>query len=176
MSELVLRESSPLSTPTRVQEREVTLKFGDWSEDGHGKSESIRVRLVGNDVSNEALAEARAKAEEKTGIKLERIFNDYEDSQISVDDFVKIVSLGLPLGDSPHVKHSGLYYHLDEPDELEEYFPGEAVQGEDLDALRVVLAFLGYQIPNFSYRVVKEDVILGGYGAVVKSFGYGLFY
>lgn len=44
-----------------------------------------------------------------------------------------------------------------------------------VDAVRLVMFFLGYGIEGFSYRVVPDDVIIGGVGAPLESFGYGLF-
>lgn len=160
-----------------METREVRLVFGDWSGDGHQLTKIIRLNLTGDDVSDEAMRTARLKAEEASGIVLESLLEEYEEYEIDEDDFFAILDAGMDIR-QPENEDVIIGYSVDfmdkqrvaeaklDPNASDYYF----------DAVRLVMAFLSFDMDNFSYSVVPEpDTILGNYGAVVNGFGYGLF-
>lgn len=70
------------------------LPIGDWSKDGHGECEKI---LIESDSSLEDIREAHFKIEEKTGIDIHEIANEYEDNTMKSDTCLEIIELGLDI-------------------------------------------------------------------------------
>lgn len=173
---------------TELQTREAILRIGDWSDDGHGKHVEARVRMTGVDVSNESLAAARKRAEEALGFELESICQEYEESSIGVDELTKLIELEFPIFTPPDAIESDIIVWLRDGDgewaieqaEEDGFVVSDevrqALKKEGIDAVRLIMAFLGYGVEQFSYELVPADIIVGGHGAPGGSFGYGLFY
>jgi len=161
---------------SELQVRETTAVFGDWSDDGHGKTDSVRLRITGVDVSNEALSAARAKAEALVGFSVETICEDYEDSSIDEDNFITMLQHGLPILTAEGEEQSPVLCYIDEDTISAAAAAGFTVLYSDIDAVKVTMAFLGYGIEGFSYEIIPDDVIIGTWGAPISGFGYGLYY
>lgn len=145
-----------------VMKRVVRLLLGDWSDDGHGRTQGVSVLLTGRDVSNDALSNAKNTAHNATGIDVESLFSEYEENTLCPEDAEALAAAGYarkPAG--PGV----ISYSVDDE--------GSDEYGDVVDLL---MFYLGYGIEGFAYEVLEEDCIVGGYGAVVPSFGYGLLY
>lgn len=161
-------------------DRMVKIVLGDWSDDGHGKTETIIVRLSGKDVTDSMLSRAVQKAESDTGVSLKNILANYQDSTISQANFNKLLRVfGSQLTDYDEEGEENFYpaftAEVGERDEWEySYQIGDNTYLE-LSVLRLLTLFLGYNIEGFEYEVVEIPTVVGTYNAVVPSFGYGLF-
>lgn len=67
------------------------LPIGDWSDDGHGDCEYYYIKST---KPVEEVREAHFLIEEKTGVNIHKICNDYENSYVSADIFNKLLELG----------------------------------------------------------------------------------
>lgn len=170
--------------------RKVQLTLGDWSGDGHSITESVLVTISGDDVSDEALKKAREAAEAASGVDLEKFFSRYEESSLDLTALKKLLRSGIPFLKLYEYKSHGPNFMVDE-DALEALQEDEdfkaygdqlailqqGVEEEDgFEVLALLMAFLGYGIPNFSYKPMKLDTIVGTFGAPVRGFGYGLYF
>lgn len=155
-------------------ERVVKLVFGDWSDDGHGKTDTVIVKLSGQDVSDEALEASRVKSDEDFGQNLLDLFSNYEDNTISPELYQALVEDGFGGSDGE--------------DDFIIYVVGQGVAEEAkyLSALEVFLYWLGRNIEDFNYEVLTDEypTLVGGYNSILKSpegwsstsFGYGLYF
>jgi hypothetical protein len=175
-----------------ITERTATMIIGDWGYDGSGLTNSIRVKLRGEDVSNEALSVAKDRAIEATQVDVNKLFEDYEDCTLDYDDFMKLYQNGFRTNPmAPEYLSDGFadypIYMMDDGDYSE--LIEEGLLKSDLeswearfDVVELLMFFLGFEIRNFSYKVVPDDFIVGrSFGPnglrsnpVINSFGYGL--
>ena len=160
-----------------LQTRMVEANFGDWGHDGHGWSESVRLELTGEDVSDEALTVAKKRANEATGLEIDTFFSDYENSFLEYGFLMKLLKAGMDIGNSEKTDLSQ-YYFIDDGEVEAAIEAGykNLVANREFDAVKLVMAFLGFGIKGFSYREVPAPTpIVGGSKAVISNFGYGLF-
>lgn len=145
-------------------ERIVRINLGDWSNEGHGKTSVVILKIRGEDVSDGRLLSSIIRAERETGVSLKEIFAEYEESSVEEETFKKLVRT---FGD-------GLTELSDES--VEDYYYAE-IDGEyeEQSVVHLLTSFLGYGIPGFEYEIVDIPVLVGGYRSIVPSFGYGLF-
>lgn len=68
-----------------------SLPIGDWSDDGHGECEYYNIT---SNKPVEQVREAHYKIEEVTGINIEHICQDYEDTDIAADTVAELRELG----------------------------------------------------------------------------------
>lgn len=174
----------------KTMKRKVQLTLGDWSGDGHNITESVLITISGDDVSDKALKKARKAAEAASGVDLEKFFSSYEDSSLGLEDLKKLLRSGLPFLKLHEYKSHGPNFIVDEDvlealqedDEFKAYgeqlaILQQGIEDEDgFEVLALLMAFLGYGIPNFSYKPLKLDTIVGTYGAPLRGFGYGLYF
>lgn len=141
----------------------------------------MTLELTGADVSNEALVSARRKAEAVVGFSLDDVCSDFEDCVMFSENVLSLLRHGFSLFDVDDDVESSyrvpVFLEDDVAFDLE--LSGFSVDEEKIrfgvDAVRLVMFFLGYGIKGFSYRVVPDNVIISGVGAPLESFGYGLF-
>ena len=132
------------------------LPIGDWSNDGHGKSEMV---LVKSNVPVGQAREAHFRIKEATGIDIHSFCDDYEDWAVPAEIVEKLNKLGFPF-------------------EVEE---GESAYIEP-DKMAALWMFL-LQKANPAIRLKKDDEgipMLPFYGSDEKGrhidqVGYGLF-
>lgn len=126
---------------------EITLCVGDWSNDGHGRTEDIIVDIAGLGASR--LRNAYARGAEKTGVDISTICEGYEENFLSPDDIEKLSAFGIIVatrGDD--MGDSGAYVS-----------PGEYAR------LWMLIATVGD--PSLDWRILpdnREWVDIGGYG------------
>lgn len=151
-----------------MQTRIVSINVGDWSVDGSGIVRSLRIELSGSDVSNEALAAAYERATKAVGFPLSDLFQDYEESSMTSRQSRALIEAGI----NHVVFDDGPLNYIIDGQEVED--PEE--DGYDgYDAVALAMAYIGYGIEGFTYKILPdEESIIGGYNAIVESYGYGL--
>lgn len=160
------------------QSRIVETTFGDWAHEGHGRTLNLRFELSGRDVSDEALLASLKQAELAVGIKLETIFSDNENSSLYGEYLMKILEGGLLIGNVDTTKDTKLAYYVDDDtvDCAIEAGHKDLASNREFDAVKLVMAFIGFSIENFTYReIIPPKPLIGGFNALIENFGYGLF-
>lgn len=78
-----------------MAEEKIELVIGDWSNDGHGKSDTISliIKVENEDDVVKALEDAENLLIEQYDIDLSAWFAEYEDNKINKDDVEKLVKL-----------------------------------------------------------------------------------
>ena len=170
-----------------LTERTVKIVLGDWSDDGHGKTDTTVVTLRGDDVSDVALNASYRAAVEETGIDLMKdVFARYEDSTFDMSTVENVWKAGKTARVAAHkaaelagkdsFSSAGTFFDEDYPEPVDEDF-------YDFSAVELVMAFIGYAVSNFSWNIVDIPTLIGGPKTVlsdgnshVTSFGYGLFF
>lgn len=166
-----------------MEERTVKVVLGDWSDDGHGKTETLILRLRGRDLSDEALSASYQARVAELGVDLATVCQDYEDSSIAEDFYEQLQEAGFTprhedsMGFGPSVAVKTYSWKEDS------FFP----------AIELLMFYTGATVEGFSWEVVREDIplLLGGSGSILKqksrwgdpegltdttTFGYGLFF
>lgn len=77
------------------------MSIGDWSDDGHGLHDDYTIK---SNKPVETVREAHYTIKEKTGVDIENICCEYQNSRISNDDFNKLTRLGFTFP-GPDEKH-----------------------------------------------------------------------
>lgn len=136
------------------------INIGDWSDDGHGKTKEHRI-AVPSEFTKEMIAENYKANCEKYGITLEQGCAGYGNNNFPLEPLQKMVKNGL----NPHVVQN-----------VDEY--GEMAQIDTYDYFHIACHMFFHGMPdNFTWQEIKsQGVLLGGYGAIESSGGYGLFY
>lgn len=153
-----------------MQERIVEINLGDWSNDGHGRTDRVLVRLQGEDVSDAALAASYAAAVTCIGVDLENVCEDYEDNRVSPEYYDRIAGLGFaPLARGPH------------PTIRSESYAG-AEGGIEFGAIELLMFYTGFTVEGFAWEIMDFPTLMGGFKTILKqdagstSFGYGLYF
>lgn len=68
-----------------------TMHIGDWSDDGHGKQEIFTIE---SNFPVERVREAHFRIKKYTGVDIEEICSDYDDSSVSDDVVERLKELG----------------------------------------------------------------------------------
>lgn len=127
--------------------------------------EHIRVRMTGDDLSDERLTRAKDEATAATGINVEHLFGDSDDTYMSDETVAKLSKGGIYLTTESEARSDGPTFYTED----------EEGRTTDYDATALVMAYLGYHIKGFDYIVIPDDIIVGGVStSVIKDFGYGL--
>lgn len=138
---------------------EIALVLGDWSDDGHGKTEIITIR---SNLDHVAVDEAYDEGSKKLGFNFaDTVCVDYEDSSISVDDMKRLMDHGLTLEELFKYK-----YDLTEAKKALENAEQSTI-GLYADAFAAIYLFIA-KLGNsqLEYKVVNEHsrINIGGYG------------
>lgn len=132
------------------------LSLGDWSGDGHGRHEDMRIK---SNYSVEEVREMYFNAVEKSGVNFcEEFCAEYEECTI------------------PENKAQMLPFSIENYSELykESYYM-------DTDSLtKLFLDWIKYYNPEFEYEIIPPEPMLHFYGfdekhRYIPSLGYGLF-
>lgn len=150
--------------------RTVEVCIGDWSDDGHGKFDTIYINISGEDVSDEALQASLEKSNEDFTIDVLDLFQGYEKREIPLPLFKKILAEGF----KPAEGRDPDYYVWVEGEET------------DIDGLELLMWFIGRNIKDFGWVKIEFNypTLVGGYRTILKSskdwpstsYGYGFFY
>ena len=127
----------------------ITLRLGDWSNDGHGRTEIFCIK---SSLTVAQLEIAFAKGSKKVGFNLTDHCADYEGCVFPVENYEKLLTMGL----DDELKDSDL---LDEDDEPELH-----LGCEDYTRFHMFICQLGD--PNLVYEWVSDENVIniGGYG------------
>lgn len=152
------------------ESRRLQMFIGDWSGDGHDKSDKIIVSVSASDVSDEALLNSYQKSVDEFGHDLFKSFESYEESSISDDLFFKFVGAGF----DPERMESNLFAITTDPEEPE------------FDPVALMMWYIGKNIEGFEWSIVQDDyptLLGGGDDSILAngdrdrgSYGYGLYY
>ncbi len=147
------------------------IAIGDWSGDGHEKSENF---IFESNKDYKDVIQAYKKACELSGVALHGeaskkctvLCSDYEENLFPHDAFDKLQKIGINLMDFADCDHTQPY---DEDGEYQAYSEG---------FVKLFLAMAKTQLPDFEYEIVKDDLITinvhqDGFS---EFMGYGLFY
>lgn len=166
-----------------IMEKLFNIVIGDYSDDGHGKSQTVTLKLTADDLSDEALKEAFQKTNEEVGINLYDLCTEYEDVSISEDLYKRLKELGFTFSDDE-------YFHpiisVDDALELmeDENEPGGFREVEVyFSAAELAGWWVAHNLKNGSYEIVENKLptLIGGWSPVLESpplrtfYGYGLF-
>jgi len=153
--------------------RTMRMTFGDWSDDGHGKTDTVMVRLEGEDVSDEALREAFLKSQEQFGFNILEWCSDYEDSRAPTNEMNKLIAAGF----NPAASFSDYTRPSANYDDGSDW-------GSEFDFGDAILFFVQQNL-DFKWEYVTKNypTLFGsGSGALdnIRQYsafvGYGLFY
>ena len=89
-------------------EEKIELVIGDWSNDGHGRSDTIPliIKVENEDDVVKALEDAENLLIEQYDIDLSAWFAEYEDNKINKDDVERLIKLGIEF-DKNQIDESG---------------------------------------------------------------------
>jgi hypothetical protein len=141
---------------------EITLVLGDWSDDGHGKTD---IQIIRSNLDHKALLKAYNKGSKKLGFNfIDDDCADYEDGSLPRDHLVKLMEHGLKLEDIFDTD-----YDLKKARDLledEQSEDGIGLWVDSFSAIFLFIAKLGNK--DFEYGFVRE-------GSRLNIGGYGLF-
>lgn len=128
----------------------IKLIVGDWSDDGHGKTD---IYLIKSNLSKKDIEEAFDQGVAKIGCDITDHCKGYTDSKIAREEYNKFVAQGFKRGD---------YIYEDEDDESGPFY----VSSETYRDLYLFTVKCGND--NFIFKHVfedrKNDIKIGGYG------------
>lgn len=139
-----------------------TLVMGDWSDDGHGKTD---LTIINSNLAREQILKAYKKASKKLGFDLTKdICADYCDSHIPVDCLKALVQNGLDLD-----KVFDTDYDVKEARQAMEGENSEDVALWPHSFIEIFLFIVKLGNQDFEYEIVESDA------ATINIGGYGLF-
>ena len=132
-----------------------SLVIGDYSNDGHNQSDLYSFKCTHKD--NE-IYKAYKKACKKSGVKLENILEEYEDSSISETTMESLTAIGVNLDSLDVELYEGQYIFYPE------------------NVALLFLEMVRSQLEGFAYEMVAPPPCLNGWNPKLRSqFGYGVY-
>lgn len=127
----------------------INLVVGDWSDDGHGKTEHVCVEV---NCTKDELQQAYDEGVGKLGFSMRDEVQDYENHILSLEAYMALVSSGFNFED----EENGLETVITEEDRY--------IGRQDYAILWMWIAHVGR--PYITHKVVKQDnqINIGGYG------------
>lgn len=129
----------------------IQLVLGDWSNDGHGKTDSV---FIESNLTAQQIQDAYVAAMNKLpALKcLNTLAEDYEDSELSNDHITALREAGYPI--DKFVK------------EYEEGYGDDCTPSVDKESYTDIYLFIVLVgNPEFKHEVVSlDDINIGGYG------------
>lgn len=146
----------------------VDLVLGDWSNDGHGLTETITVRC---NLTPQQLEDAYNAGVEQLGLDVEDdVARDYEDPFLYFDQWEKLAAKGMTLERLFAHELKGEYasYLFDDATEfLKEPVDDEGFQIDEQAYVELWLFTASLGDPSLKWEVTEDDsphVRIGGYG------------
>jgi hypothetical protein len=139
------------------------IVIGDWSDDGHGKTETFIV-----DMANLSAKEMQANYDanvKKFGFDPKKVCEEYQDSEFPLEYIHALVTDGLKLWDNQD----------------EEPFNFEDEYGPDIYGPELMARVLCYFVAGMDWKIVLDEMpnLFGGWSPVLgqgENYGYGMFY
>lgn len=156
-----------------VLSHKFSLPIGDWSDDGHGKTETF---IFGCNKPMTAVVEAFNKAAKKFPSETHptSIFSDYEDHSLSAEDYFAIFDVGYDLLAGFNEPEERARRVKELPTETwEEILEYPQVQQEEL--ARYVLWFCKQGDSELVFSEETPTEALFGHSGIRDHCGYGLF-
>ena len=127
----------------------INLVMGDWSGDGHSKTETITIL---SNIDKKAVEKAYKAGTKKTNVNFsDDVASDYEDSTLPTEVVTKLAEHGFKIED----------YSEDEE-------PTDRGYGIWTDGYALAWLFIaGVGNPDFKFEVIEDDspnINIGGYG------------
>lgn len=181
--------------------RRFSIVIGDYSGDGHGHCERVVVEIGGEDVTDPALERSFRAAVEASGFSPYDLLCDYGDTVIPQDKWEAVQEVwqrGRRAREraalSPVDPASCLMFEHRDPVDTAQHVShtdlgGGASSSEGWSSesvLHLVMAFVGFGVANFTWRVVPSPAnLVGGWSPLLRStntraigemLGYGVFH
>ena len=138
---------------TKTKLNRISLVIGDWSHDGHEKTEDIDIRC---NFTTKELHAAYKKGTEKLGFDfIATVAVEYEDDRLPADKWEKLTKLGLKLD-----------YELEPFDDLD----GEEddYRIDSITYAEIIMFICSLGSPDLTYKFIEKDYSdnwhVGGYG------------
>lgn len=161
--------------------RRLSVVIGDFSGDGHGHCEIVHVEVSGSEITDEALQRSFTAAVISAGFSPYDVLCDYEESSLTADRWSALQEVW-SRGESARNAaqgEGGEHLSFRYSDALETGECSDATHTES--AVSLVMAFVGFDIPYFSWRVIPyPKSVVGGWNPIATGmgtstmFGYGL--
>ncbi len=148
------------------------IVIGDWSDDGHGKTENF---FFTSNKTDDEIRQAFLESCDLTGYSFDtndplpngkqpkaRLVNDYEDSTISAEILADLATFG------------DIETFLERTENVHE-------EGEDIDlcpkdCFWLIIWFIKLSLPDLTCDMTKMPPFINGYwGPLNQSWGYGIF-
>lgn len=149
------------------------MPIGDWSDDGHGKTETF---VFGCNKPLTAVVEAFNKAAKKLPLETHptEIFHDYEDHSLEAESYFSIFDAGYDMLAGFNEPEERARRLAELPDETWEVIL-EYPQVEKKELACYVLWFCQQGDPELIFSEETPAESLFGYGGLREHCGYGLF-
>ena len=133
---------------TNHKERVIPFTIGDWSHDGHGRTEVVQIKTTASD---EDIRTAYKASEKLFGFRMHSVCEEYEDH-------------ALPRAVTTSLAQHGFSFHDVDTTWI------------DVDAyIKIVLFFINKSLPADKALEVVENEEADLHDTLGYSFGYGLF-
>lgn len=139
-----------------MQTRNLELNVGDWSGDGHGRTETTMISVCGEDVSNEALRRAYEAA--CTKLNIDPLAMACNNEEMPGELLRALIQEGFPYANS---KRDVMGSFMVE-DGYEKEFPYNV----NLDEL--IIWMIHTELSIAYYFPEKGDVLFGGYNSILS--------
>lgn len=153
-----------------MNSRLLEMIIGDWSDDGHGKTASVLVRVWGEDSTDEEMRLSLNKAVEATGVDFANLLRGYGDDTISSEELNDLVAHGF---DTNWPKS-----------DIGETTPSFGVNRDFFDqaddsnysVAGLLMFYAGFGSGDFNWEIVLPPTLVGSHNSILgSSFGYGIF-
>ena len=141
--------------------RIISAVFGDLFTDGHGLQETLKLELIGDDVTDEYLNQHYKKQINFLGFGLTDIFNNYEESYIQDPEKIeRLLPLMRKIDNSNH--HCFIMFN---------FLDDSGFAMEEFSVVTLLEVYLGVKI-----SVVEPSEDLFSVLSINGNVGYGLFH
>lgn len=149
-----------------MNSRILRINLGDWSNDGHRESETYIIKISGQNVSDTAIVSSYNAVKQASDVDLATICQDWEDGSMSPEEFDSLKQIGF----NPTIYENGYNWKSE----------GILISDDKdlfIDAVELVMFYTGYEIKDFTWKLLDYPVLIGGPKTILpeNSFGYGLF-
>lgn len=143
------------------------IPIRDWSNDGHGK---CNYHTISSNMTIEKVREVHFKIKEKTGVDIESICSEYDDSYINLEMIDKLAKIGLSIEELDLLAEGEVCMNAKE----------DEIYVSNKDMCHIWIALLNYVDPNLNLTLLKNIPMLSfyefdKYDRHIGQVGYGCF-